>query len=784
MIEVNYSDYDTYAADCLTQWDTNQTLRIKGLGLRVAPTVLFSNRVSITNEPVTAILKDGYVMCDIPNKLLAESYPITAYIRTTIDNATTTICKIKIPIIPSIKPDDYVYIENISVISYETLVSRINSKVDISSFDETIASLEATISEILETGTTQEQIDKTVSDWITDAIEDGTIAAMTIKDGSITREKLSPEIDLDLKDGAVTSEKLSGVRVNVPYYAEFTDYHINSENGTIEPYSGRQVSSKIPVIPNDTLTIGGWYKNYDSNIYGAFYTADDTFISIITPINGSSNGAINNIDVPENASYARIMTAVSSDYLPTDITSINIGNITKTTKETVETSDEVLKKVIGQYAGGVLPDKSISFNALNLFKREYYNKILWDTRVKRAIGYGTSSNYFGDSEGENYYCNGTYKVDLKPGVEYRISTNLLSNVNWLVLYDKDGKYIDKVTSVADLQKYCSSYETETINYESLSYFILNENVSEVYICFYSTQTYATDNRNVLICEKSEYDQGKDITYSEWTCTDPDFADAMTALNSVERSIEELSGKVAIFLGDSYTVGMGSQLSTMCKSLGMVADNRGIVSSSVCGDTSGSRGFQPMWSRADKIVSDYTDGYNIDGLTYMIDDVAIVVFMGGANDGFGPETWIGSGLNDTDTLHIYGATKHILNVLTETFTSAKVITVLQPSSYNRTVSSVEDDESAKLMGFSGLEELQRMTDVEFSNYAMALKENAIEEVARAYQCPIVDCFHNYPTIFNSVNRVKYWTSDKLHLTTAGYYIITNRIKEKIIELYTS
>lgn len=191
MLEVNYSNYNTYSTDCLTQWDTNQTLKIKGLGLKAAPTVLFSNRVSVTNDPVTAILKDGFVICDIPNGLLTESYPITAYIRTTVNGATTTICKIKIPIIPGLKPDDYVYIENISIISYETLVGKINSKVDISVYEAKVSTIETTISEILENGTTQEQINNSVENWITQAIADGTIAAMTIEDGSVTPQKTS-----------------------------------------------------------------------------------------------------------------------------------------------------------------------------------------------------------------------------------------------------------------------------------------------------------------------------------------------------------------------------------------------------------------------------------------------------------------------------------------------------------------------------------------------------------------------------------------------------------------
>lgn len=206
MLEVNYSNYNTYSTDCLTQWDTNQTLKIKGLGLKAAPTVLFSNRVSVTNDPVTAILKDGFVICDIPNGLLTESYPITAYIRTTVNGATTTICKIKIPIIPGLKPDDYVYIENISIISYETLVGKINSKVDISVYKAKVSTIETTISEILENGTTQEQINNSVENWITQAIADGTIASLTIPEKGIEEKHLSDELLNQLKQSGYITD--------------------------------------------------------------------------------------------------------------------------------------------------------------------------------------------------------------------------------------------------------------------------------------------------------------------------------------------------------------------------------------------------------------------------------------------------------------------------------------------------------------------------------------------------------------------------------------------------
>lgn len=247
----------------------------------------------------------------------------------------------------------------------------------------------------------------------------------------------------------------------------------------------------------------------------------------------------------------------------------------------------------------------------------------------------------------------------------------------------------------------------------------------------------------------------------------------------------LTGKVMVCLGDSYTKGMEDQLAALGTKYGMIVDNRGIVSSSVAGtwsaSTGGGTGYRPMWRRAKDIVSEYTEGKTISGTTYTVDDVAIITFMGGANDGFGVSTWIGSGINDTDTAHIYGACNSIFNDLLTAFPNAKMMCVLQPSNYNRETSSVDSDAGAQAVGFDSLAQLQAMTNIQFSNYAMAQKETAVQKTAWAYGLPIVDMFNSFPTVFQSTNRSTYWSSDKLHLTATGYQLITNAIDKKIVEL---
>jgi lysophospholipase L1-like esterase len=242
------------------------------------------------------------------------------------------------------------------------------------------------------------------------------------------------------------------------------------------------------------------------------------------------------------------------------------------------------------------------------------------------------------------------------------------------------------------------------------------------------------------------------------------------------ALPDLTGKTAIFMSDSYVYSMSAMLKSMCAEFGMVDDNRGKVSSTICGDTAGNKGFSPMWNRTKSVCDEYSTA----GTT---DDVALIVFMGGANDGFGIETWIGSGIADTNTEHIYGAMHSILNSFRSTFPKAKIITVLQPSNYSRTVDSVTDDEAAAIFGFADLAALQTMDDYQFSNYSMFVKERAVEEVAKFYGCSIVDCCFDWYSVMNANDRAKYWNADKLHLSSAGYQDVTARIREKIIEIFS-
>lgn len=269
-----------------------------------------------------------------------------------------------------------------------------------------------------------------------------------------------------------------------------------------------------------------------------------------------------------------------------------------------------------------------------------------------------------------------------------------------------------------------------------------------------------------------------------TIVSSDFATAVQAVmsggSSGSSSYDEelakarLTGKVMINIGDSYTNNMGSLLDTLATKYGMVRDAQGVNNTKV---------IDHFQSRVDTLVSDYTTGKTLSGETYTASDVAIITFMGGANDGGGISTFVGDGLHVTDTTKLYGACHYIFKTLLNTFTNAKLIVIAQPSNYNHAISEFTTDAQAQALGFTNLTELQRMNDYQISEYIMWNKEKAIMDVAKAYSLPIIDAFTNFPTMMNPANRTAYWT-DSVHINTAGSNIIVKWLDKKIVDLVLS
>lgn len=236
-------------------------------------------------------------------------------------------------------------------------------------------------------------------------------------------------------------------------------------------------------------------------------------------------------------------------------------------------------------------------------------------------------------------------------------------------------------------------------------------------------------------------------------------------------LNALNDKTIIFMGDSYTKGATNQFKALCEKYGATADNRGIVSSSICGNVEGTQGFQPMWNR----VNNLCDEYVTNGTTA---NVGAVVFMGGANDGFGKQNWLGSGINDKNTNHIYGALHSIYRKFRDTF-DCPIFTILQPYFPNGSTPSGDiTEETAIALGFESVEQCLTFDSKEYCAYSMNKKQTVVKEMANFYNSQVVDCCFDWHSIFRASDS-KYWSSDG-HPTALGYQEIANDLEQAMLE----
>lgn len=251
---------------------------------------------------------------------------------------------------------------------------------------------------------------------------------------------------------------------------------------------------------------------------------------------------------------------------------------------------------------------------------------------------------------------------------------------------------------------------------------------------------------------------------------------------VLRAKAALTGGVWIALGDSYTVYADSYFKALAEKYGMVYDGQGKVSSTVCGNNTGSKGFSPFHNRMDGFIANYTgNGQTVNGMSYKAEDVKLITFMGGANDGFSTTNWLGSHTS-MDTNYIYGACNYMFRKLHENFPNARIICILQPANYSDAM-NYTDDETAKMLGFDSLAELQTWDVYSFGQYKMETKERAVKECAERFGIHIVDCIFDWYSVVNPTQRAKYWNSDKIHLSDAGTAALAEKLdREGILKVF--
>ena len=111
--------------DSLYQWDVNQTFEITGSNLTTAPPIHFGNKAREEAVIVQSEIVDGVIRVPIPNTLVAEPFPIYAFLVVIDGDVANTKQVFEIPIVTRPKPADYEFVDDKDVINYEYLSDRI-----------------------------------------------------------------------------------------------------------------------------------------------------------------------------------------------------------------------------------------------------------------------------------------------------------------------------------------------------------------------------------------------------------------------------------------------------------------------------------------------------------------------------------------------------------------------------------------------------------------------------------------------------------------------------------
>lgn len=586
-------------------------------------------------------------------------------------------------------------------------------------------------------------------------IDSGELAAMTLADksvtsekladGAITQEKLVPGIETDVKDGGVTEEKIANYavtagkiegavfeRTGCNYINPATcidGYYIDSTGNKVEN-SNYRITDKIPVESHthfNCKSIGG----SERNSYVACYNSEDICLSAtrISQTNYRVNG-----EIPKSTEYIRVGFLKIEDTYPILI----LCNAEIYPDDTI-LSLSWFKEYIGEGVGiaaigseftSLLRD--IPLSALEDAGIEYYNLF---SNIK-------------DEEINGYY------LPIRSKYVIYSTTGSWSNGQFMInVAYKDGTKRNIYNGFHDGT---ASKYTQTV--------VDINNVIAVYV---TTEISETILNGIMISTIEDLDEYH--PYGEMHFNPSEQMKQLVQEAAQEDIIKNYGSGVLLGIGDSYMQN-NTALTAIATKHNLVCDNRGVASSSISGNEAQTVGLYPFWLRINTAVEEYTAGKMINDTVYHCEDVKLIVFMGGANDG-----WIdyrrGTGKTETDTDTIYGALNSCFSMLLSSFQNADIIVILQPVNYN--VSSASwDEETAKGYGFESLADAQKFSDYQLGQYAMHIKESIVKEMAELYGLNIVDCCFNWYSVLNPNDREKYWRTDKLHMTSDGNDAIYN------------
>lgn len=125
MIKAQFKSYGSYVTDSIYQWDLNQELSISGLVMSSAPVIAYSSKAVKKAIIVQSKIVDGVINCDIPNALLQFDNDITAHLCSLENKQYKAVEKMIIPVIKRAMPADYLFTDNVPILTYEAIEADI-----------------------------------------------------------------------------------------------------------------------------------------------------------------------------------------------------------------------------------------------------------------------------------------------------------------------------------------------------------------------------------------------------------------------------------------------------------------------------------------------------------------------------------------------------------------------------------------------------------------------------------------------------------------------------------
>lgn len=607
------------------------------------------------------------------------------------------------------------------------------------------------INEVATTGTTTEIVENTTRTVIDEKIADGTIANMTIPDGSIEVNKINfiktKYNNLLIRDNAIkdyyvnylTGELLSSTSYYLSDYIEVkgdTLLYISNMNGSYTLYDSSKTFIRGGELSQSLKITDAEYIRFNIN-KGYFYSFSVYKINNLAKGVRLIEGALNaQGNIVTNASYH------TTDFIEVKSSSLYIFDNPYGYKAEYDSSKQLIKVTTTAVSTLTTNEKTkyirVSTNKLNdLF-------IFYENFDKIEVGENIDSlNVI-----ENIFINQTNvikpisnenEIKVDDLVETIRTENLFNkeNVKYGYYNITDGSFVGgSVYNSTDFIE-CLENEVFTINHsggyttfwDSEKNFISGINIgstekkitipTDANIKFFITTLKASDIDSFMLVKGESIPLG--------------YRPYEIKKISSEFKTSLLSGKLWNVLGDSITAGGANMYpyhSIISDSDAILVNNYGIYSTTIAKRT----------GRDDHMCERYIN---------MSDDADIITVLGGVND-----CTLGvplGDINSSDITTFYGACNVLFKGLIEKYPT-KGIGIMTP--------------------------IRKRNSALLENYV-----NAIKDVAKKYSLPVLDLYNMSglnPDI-DLINDTLFNAKDGLHPNTEGYKIITPKIREFIKSL---